>query len=65
MTQFVQNFTGETLNDVTKEINEYIKATGYKIITMTTATEEKYISTPRVLNKYIPIYKVIVCFEKE
>ncbi len=65
MTQFVQSFTGEILNDITKEINEYIKATGYKIITMTMAIEQKYISTPRVLNKYIPIYKVIVCFEKE
>lgn len=65
MTQFIQNFSGESLNDVTNDINEYIKTTNYKITGMTMAIEDKYISTPRVLNKYIPIYKVIVCFEKE
>ena len=37
----------------------------YKVITMTMTIEDKYISTPRVLDKYIPVYNVLVCFEKE
>ena len=32
---------------------------------MTMIIEDKYISTPRVLDKYIPTYRVLVCFEKE
>lgn len=65
MTQFVQNFTGKSLDDITKDINDYIKLTGYKVITMTMIIEDKYISTSRVLNNYIPTYKVLVCFEQE
>ena len=65
MTQFVQNFMGKSLDDITKDINDYIKLTGYKVITMTMVIEDKYISTPRVLNNYIPTYKVLICFEKE
>ena len=65
MTQFIQNFTDKSLDDITKDINDYIKLTGYKVITMTMVIEDKYITTPRVLDKYIPTYKVLVCFEKE
>lgn len=65
MTQFIQNFMGKSLDDITKDINDYIKLTSYKVITMTMIIEDKYISTPRVLDKYIPTYRVLVCFEKE
>ena len=65
MSQFIQNFVGKSLDDITKDINDYIKLTDYKVITMTMTIEDKYISTPRVLDKYIPVYNVLVCFEKE